>query len=231
MIKIKFFALLIGLFSGTLLKGQIFAELSSGLSFTTVNPPQIQGFDLSARVDSSRGSDFQLGFSGDVTEKIRYLVRVGYNRQRIHAFHSKRQSQTFTEQIDGRFSSSYLSLMVAPLFHRGNRWEFTYGLGFYAGFRLQHRFDGIIRVIDNNVTEIYPFYNARPESYREIATGLFTTLGLQRQLGEKLKVGATADLILFLDAKNFIFQDIGSTNEINLRIGITYRIEPRMDNL
>lgn len=212
-------------------KSQILAELSSGLSFTTVNPPEIQGFDLSARVDSTRGSDFQLGFSGDLTEKVRYLFRLGYNRHSIHAFHSKRQSQNFTEQLDGRLSSSYMSFMVAPLFHRGTKWEFTYGLGFYAGFRLQHSFTGIVRVIEDNEATIYPFNNVRPESYRETATGLFTTIGLSRSLGEKLRIGATADLILFLNAKNLIFQDIGSTNEINLRAGISYRIEPRMDNL
>lgn len=172
-----------------------------------------------------------MGFSGDVTEKIRYLFRVGYNRHRVHVFHSKKYSQNLTEQIDGRLSSSYLSFMVAPLFHRGGGIEFTYGLGFYAGFRLQQNFNGVIRIIEDNKTEVYPQRNTRPESYRELSTGLFTTVGLHRYLGSKVKVGATADLILFLNAKNFIFEDTGSTNEINLRLGLSYLIQPRMDNL
>lgn len=211
--------------------GQIHAELSSGVSFTTTNPRELHTFDLTSKVDSSFGWDYQIGFSGDVTEKVRYLFRVGYNRHRVHVFHSKRYSQNMTEQIDGRLSSSYLSFMAAPLFHRGGGIEFTYGLGFYAGFRLQQSFTGVIRVIEGANTEVYPLNNTRPESYRELSTGLFTTVGLHRYLGSKFKVGATADIILFLNAKNFIFEDTGSTNEINLRLGLCYLIQPRMDNL
>jgi len=210
---------------------QIYAEISSGYSFTTVSPNFRNTFELDSRVDSSFGRDHQISFSGPISSKMRYLFRMGYNQHRIHVFHSKRESQSFTEQLDGRMQSRYLNLMAAPIWHKGERLEFTYGLGFYAGFLFYSRFDGTLKIIDGTETTVYELRNSTPMSYRDMATGLFTTLGLHYSLSPKIKVGLATDLILFLSAKNLIFQDTGSVNEINMRLGVSYKFEKRPDDL
>lgn len=209
--------------------GQMTLELSSGPSLTTVNPPQKFTFDQTSTIDSSKGWDYVVSLWGDITPKTRYLVRIGYNRHQISVFHSYKLSQNLENQIDGRMSCEYLSLMVGPVLHKGDKVEITYGLGFYSGFKISSSFTGIERVVEDGRAQAFFVQDGFTESYRNTATGLFTTVGLNAAISPQLRTGISADLILFLNAKNIILQDTGSTNEINMRFGISWFFEKRED--
>lgn len=210
-----------------LAKSQLTLDLSSGPSFTTVNPAQQYSFDQSSEVDSAFGWDHSVSVSGDITPKTRYLIRVGLNSHDVLVFYSYKSSQTLENQIDGRMSSEYLSFMLAPVLHKGDKVELTYGLGFYSGFKVSSSFTGIERVIQDNKAEVYFVRDGITDTYRNVATGLFSTIGVNMALLPKLRAGITADIILFLNGKNLILQDTGSTNEINLRFGLSWYFEKR----
>lgn len=201
-----------------------------GITTTFTNPPEKFGFDQSSKVNTEVGRDYQLGFKGDLSEKLRYFLAFGYNQQRVNIFHRYKESQQVEWQLDGLMQSEYLSLSIAPQWHKGEKLEFQYGLGFYLGALVSSSFTGTERVIvDNNATPT-DVVNGETDTYRGLSTGLFTNIGLAYNINDTWQINMAVDAILFINAKNLIFQDTGSTNEVNARVGIGYTFgEPNTD--
>ena len=223
--RLIFFMLLlpVGAFS------QIWAGFSGGYSFTTVNPPEKFGFEQSSSVDSTRGRDFAMSFTSDITEKIRLTGRMTYNHGSMYVFHRYIEAQGLENQIDGRLEHQYLGIYLAPMWHKGENLEFVYGLGFYTGFKMSGTFSGVYRTLTDRETDIVKVNKAPADNFNGMATGLYTSVGFNLKIRPKLQANLNADVILFLNAKNIIFQDTGSVNEINFRLGLSYLFEKRED--
>ncbi len=209
-------------------QAQIWAGFSGGLSFTTVNPHEKYTIEQSSRVTSAHGKDFGITFSGDLTNQIRFLGRLTYNKTEADVFHRYIEVQGLENYTIGNVNSQYLGLYLAPQWHKGNKVEFVYGLGFYSGFKMSGTLTGQkYTVKDGKESSKLIMENDAEDSYRNLATGLFTTVGFNFKISPKLQANLNADVILFLNAKNLIFEDTGSVNEINLRFGVSYLFEKR----
>ncbi|MGB0429428.1 MAG: outer membrane beta-barrel protein [Bacteroidia bacterium] len=207
---------------------QIWAGFSGGASFTTVNPQENFGYEQGSRVNSAYGFDAGLTFSADFTDKIKLMGRLTYNQTQALVYHRYIEVQGLENHIMGKLESDYLGLYLAPMWHKGQGLQFVYGLGFYTGFKMSGTITGDYWTEENGKeSERYELTNARADTYRDLATGLFTTLGFNFNVTPKIQLNLNADVVLFLNAKNIIFQDTGSVNEINLRFGVSYLFEKR----
>lgn len=219
--------LILILCSPIMVQAQIWAGINAGPSITTVNPQEINTFEQSSEIDSATGRDFAVSFSADLTEKIRAVGRLSYNQSSAYVFHRYIEAQDLENQTDGSMSSQYLGLYLAPVWHKGSGLEFQYGLGFYTGFLMNSSFTGVYRVKKKDDIQTFIAKDAPADSYRNMATGLFTTLGLNLNISPKIQANLNADIVLFLNGKNIIFEDTGSVNEINIRLGVSYLFEKR----
>lgn len=204
--------------------------ISGGLSLQTVSPQMDGGVDYQYRVYNALGRDLALSLYGNVTEKLRFHGRLHYTTNSVQAYHFLRTGADRTQTQEGIFRHSSLGLALLPEWHKGERTEWYYGAGLYGGILVDQGFTGSQTYQNDDDTRVFYANDDPDESFRNFSAALVLTTGLRFPLHQRLKLTVDADVWYYLQAKNWIFEDTGTVNELNLRLGMVYTLRVPVDN-
>lgn len=219
-----------GIFMETLTLLTLFnLGISGGLSINTVSPNETGGLDYQYRVYNSVGRDYALSVFGDLSEKMRYNVRMTYNQNSTEIYHWLRTAEKTTQTMDGKMESTTLGFMLVPEGHFGTGFELFYGGGLYYGIALNNGFTGTVTLVENQDREVIQATDFEDQSFRSTSSALALSAGLRIPIVKRIKFSATADFLYFFRAKNLIFQDTGNVNELNFRAGLVYQFPDRRE--